>query len=267
LVGRKPRRLLYRPARAGRRAGDAAILPRASDARRCAVCSRHLTPAYERISGTHPSGGASAAWAERIAPGRTGYRNGKRRHQLFCQCSAPYQPPPDPRRSTHCVDAIHVDAIHPEVSALPDNLRLAPLRNQARLFAARSGGAGAPVAKRPSEFYGLRAAAARPSWSFCHTVLAFDTSAVGRVVAPGLFLRLFNGETAVMISFVIGGAVLSACSDAEADDVCGICGASVCQTGAPSGCGALLRRGARAVPQLPASDGSANALRRLRHIR
>jgi hypothetical protein len=116
---------------------------------------------------------------------------------------------------------------------------------------------------------------------FCHTVLAFDTSAVGRVVAPPLlpipggpdnvaklFLSVFNGETAVMIFFVISGAVLSACSDAEVDDVCGICGASVCQTGTPSGCGPLLRRGSLALsPQFPASDGSANALRRLRHIR
>ena len=120
------------------------------------------------------------------------------------------------------------------------------------------------MAKRPSELYGLRAAAARLSWSFCHTVLAFDTSAVGRVVAPPLlpipggpdkvaklFLSVFNGETAVMIFFVISGAVLSARSDAEADDVCGICGATVCQTGAPSGCGALLRGGARAVPPVP----------------
>ena len=58
---------------------------------------------------------------------------------------------------------------------------------------------------------------------------------LGRVLAPPLlpipggpdkvaklFLSVFNGETAVMIFFVISGAVLSACSDAEVDDVCGI---------------------------------------------
>lgn len=120
------------------------------------------------------------------------------------------------------------------------------------------------MAKRPSEFYGLRAAAARPSWFFATRFLAFDTSAVGRVLAPSLlpipggpdkvaklFLSVFNGETVMMIFFGISRAVLSACSDAEADDVCGICGASVCRTGAPSGCGPLLRRGARAVPPVP----------------
>ena len=120
------------------------------------------------------------------------------------------------------------------------------------------------MAKRPSELYGLRAAAARPSWFFAtrisHSTRRRSGGSWPRRLLPipggpdnvaKLFLSVFNGETAVMIFFVISGAVLSAGSDAEADDVCGICGASVCQTGAPSGCGALLRRGARAVPPAP----------------
>jgi hypothetical protein len=101
---------------------------------------------------------------------------------------------------------------------------------------------------------------------FCHTVLAFDTSAVGRVLAPPLlptpggpdkvaklFLSVFNGETAVMIFFVISGAVLSACSYAKPTMSAGSVERPFVRRGAPSGCGALLRRGARAVPQFPVS--------------